>query len=144
MHVRPPFPAAADGPSLRRPAGLRFAALLGALAAIVAAFAAPGGAVAAELLMVEEDGCHWCARWDQEIGVIYHKTEEGRIAPLRRVDIAAPPADIRFASRLVYTPTFVLVVDGEEIGRIEGHPGEDFFWPLLGRLLGALPDGEGT
>ena len=38
-------------------------------------------------------------------------------------------------SPIRFTPTFVLVDDGREIGRIEGYPGEDFFWGLLERLL---------
>lgn len=94
---------------------------------------------AAELVMIEEPGCHWCARWNEEIGVVYHKTEEGRAAPLRRVEINNLPSDVTFASAPRYTPTFVLVDDGVEIGRIEGHPGDDFFWPLLNRLLERLP-----
>lgn len=94
---------------------------------------------AAELVMVEEQGCMWCERWNEEIGVVYHKTDEGAIAPLRRVDVHELPKEITFASRPHYTPTFVLVENGVEVGRIEGHPGDDFFWPLLNRLLDKLP-----
>jgi hypothetical protein len=36
-----------------------------------------------------------------------------------------------------FTPTFVLVADGREVGRITGYPGEDFFWGLLQRLIEA-------
>ena len=95
---------------------------------------------AAELVMVEETYCHWCERWNEEIGVVYDKTDEGERAPLRRVDISDPiPEDLTFKSRPNYTPTFILVDDGREVGRIEGYPGEDFFWPLLGQLLAKLP-----
>ena len=88
------------------------------------------------LVMAEEDGCHWCAKWDQEIGGEYPVTAEGRAAPLVRVGIHDNlPDAMTFADRLVYTPTFVLIQDGREIGRIEGYPGEDFFWPLLQRML---------
>jgi hypothetical protein len=38
-----------------------------------------------------------------------------------------------------YTPTFVLVDRGREIGRIVGYPGEDFFWELLAGLIKKLP-----
>lgn len=38
-----------------------------------------------------------------------------------------------------YTPTFVLIENGEELGRIEGYPGDAFFWGLLDRLLQKLP-----
>jgi hypothetical protein len=88
------------------------------------------------LVMVEEKGCIWCARWNEEISEIYPKTEEGAAAPLRRIDIHAKrPDDIVFARALSFTPTFVLVVDGQEASRIEGYPGEDFFWGLLGKML---------
>ena len=40
---------------------------------------------------------------------------------------------------IVYTPTFVLMDGGREIGRIVGYPGEDFFWSLLGELVQRLP-----
>jgi len=36
---------------------------------------------------------------------------------------------------VVFTPTFVLMGDGVEVGRMEGYAGEDFFWGLLGRML---------
>lgn len=97
-------------------------------------------AMAAELIMVEQPGCHWCARWNEEIAHIYPKSEEGRRAPLRRVELNALPQDVTFASRPVFTPTFVLIDEGRELGRIEGYPGEHFFWPLLAALLDAHPD----
>lgn len=96
---------------------------------------------AAELIMVEETYCEWCERWNEEIGVVYDKTPEGKRAPLRRVDQSdGMPADITFKSRASFTPTFILVEDGVEIGRIEGYPGEHFFWPMLGKLLKKLPN----
>jgi len=92
-------------------------------------------ALAAELVMVEQEGCYWCKKWNAEIGDIYPKTEEARRAPLRRVNLRALPDDITFTSRPIYTPTFVLVEDGQELGRLEGYPGADFFWPMLDALL---------
>lgn len=87
------------------------------------------------LLMAEEDGCYWCARWDAEISHIYPKTPEGRTAPLERFDIRGQTPGYEFAKRVTFTPTFLLIDDGREVGRIEGYPGEDFFWPLLGELF---------
>lgn len=90
---------------------------------------------AAELVMVEQVGCSWCARWNAEISDIYPKTAEGRQAPLRRVDLHDLPDDITFVSHPVFTPTFVLVQDGQELGRLEGYNGDEFFWFLLNKLL---------
>lgn len=87
-------------------------------------------------MMAEEPGCVWCARWHAEIGPIYDKTGEGAAAPLRRVDITDPiPADITLARTVTFTPTFVLLIDGTEVRRLEGYPGEDFFWGLVGQML---------
>jgi hypothetical protein len=101
---------------------------------LVLGFAAlPGWA--ADLVMVEQHGCHWCARWNAEIAEIYPRTDEGKRAPLHRVDLRNLPDDIAFSSRPVFTPTFVLVENGIELGRIEGYAGDEFFWFLLARLL---------
>ncbi len=105
------------------------------LIALVLAMA-PRTASAAELLMFEQPGCHWCERWDVEIAPIYPKTSEGQAAPLRRLDIHAPvPGDVILLRTAFYTPTFVLIRDGRELARLEGYPGEDFFWGLLEKML---------
>ncbi|MEO1544153.1 MAG: hypothetical protein AAFR75_09080 [Pseudomonadota bacterium] len=97
-------------------------------------------ASAAELIMFEEDGCEWCEKWNEEIGIVYDKTSEGRKAPLRRIDIHdTRPTDLRKITRINFTPTFVVVENGQEYGRILGHPGEDFFWPMLRKILAKLP-----
>lgn len=94
----------------------------------------------AELIMVEQRGCHWCAQWNEEIAPIYPKTDEGARAPLRRVQIGDLPDDVAFKSRPVFTPTFVLVHEGKELGRMEGYAGDEFFWFILNQLLDAHPD----
>jgi thioredoxin-related protein len=85
------------------------------------------------LIMVEDDGCVYCVRWHQEVGAAYTNSAEGRFAPLDRRRIRDP--DIAFLRNIRYTPTFVLVRGDEEIGRITGYPGADFFWQLLAELM---------
>lgn len=103
-------------------------------------FAIPAQAEMA-LVMVEEQGCIWCARWNAEIAPIYPKTPEGQSAPLRRIDITDPiPPDLKLKSAPHFTPTFILVENGSEVSRIEGYPGEDFFWGLLGVMLAQAKD----
>lgn len=106
------------------------------LAALVVTLSAlPGRAV--ELVMVEQVGCSYCARWNAEIGPIYPKTPEGAYAPLRRVDLRGEQMEaLRLKRRVNFTPTFILVDgDGQEMARLEGYPGEDFFWGLIERML---------
>lgn len=104
-------------------------------AVIVLACLPLGASAQTLLLMAEEDGCHWCKRWNEEIAHIYPKTLEGKTAPLQRYNLHTDTPDVAFAQRVHYTPTFILVEDGQEVGRIEGYPGEDFFWGLLAQLF---------
>lgn len=106
----------------------------------------PGAAMAdLRLVMVEQPGCVYCRAWDDEISAIYPRTDEGRRAPLVRIQLHAPlPEDMRFDRPAAFTPTFVLLQDGDEVGRIEGYPGEDFFWGLLARLLESHPPDAGS
>ncbi len=111
---------------------------------MLAAATAAVPARAAQLLMFESAICEWCELWHEEIGPAYGKTRYGRIAPLRRIDIDSPvPQPYRAVRGVVFTPTFVLWHQGREAGRIVGYPGEDFFWPMLERLLRKLPDRTG-
>lgn len=88
------------------------------------------------LMMVEQAGCAYCAAWHADIGPEYPKTDEGRTAPLLRQDLRADlPSGVTLSAPPVFTPTFILLKDGIETARIEGYPGEDFFWPLLGDML---------
>ncbi len=96
-------------------------------------------ALAVELIMVETPGCAYCLKWKSDVGAEeYSASAEGRFAPLRFVDLrAAPPDGVTFVRPVVFTPTFVLIENGAEIDRIEGYPGEDFFWGLLDMKLKA-------
>lgn len=108
---------------------------LGVVTALFMALIALGPVTAAELVMVEQTGCEWCERWNDEIAPAYPKTTEGKFAPLRRVDLRNMPPDLTTARRVNFTPTFLIVEDGQELTRLEGYPGADFFWPVLARML---------
>lgn len=115
------------------------------LLALLAALAWCSTASAAELVMFQRAGCPFCAQFDREIAPIYDKTDEGKVAPLRRVDIYAPiPSDLASINVERITPVFVLVDHGREIGRIRGYPGEDNFWGLLAGMIGDLPRTDGA
>ncbi len=120
---------------MRRLTQIIFTGLLGVFLSI--------GQVNAEvrLMMVEELGCPWCDRWKAEIGPIYPKTAEGRIAPLVKVMIHDPLADgITLKSPPIYTPTFILLNDGQEVGRIEGYQSDEFFWWFMETMIKQLPE----
>ena len=110
-----------------------FRSVLGGVAMVVL----PLQAGAVELVMVHQAGCQYCLRWTEEIGPIYPKTAKGRFAPLKRVELgSAEMDDLALERRVNFTPTFILVDDGgTEMARLEGYPGEDFFWGILEQIL---------
>jgi hypothetical protein len=109
---------------------------MGTVNAIIASVLLAGAASAdATLVMVEQSGCIYCGRWDAEIAPTWPKTDEGRRAPLRRVNLHDLPDDIDFRSKPRLTPTFLVVIDGVERARIEGYMGDEFFWHRVGGIL---------
>ncbi|MGE4611301.1 MAG: hypothetical protein AAED33_07905 [Paracoccaceae bacterium] len=119
---------------------MRYASLI--IVTLISMLALPAVAEV-RLMMVEEEGCPWCERWNRDVGGVYDITEEGKFAPLWRYHISDPvPEGITFASAPHYTPTFILLVDGTEVNRIEGYPGEAFFWGLLDMMLTSLKETE--
>ncbi|WP_349370361.1 thioredoxin family protein [Salinarimonas sp.] len=122
--------------------------VLTALAALAGAVALgrgmPARAGSVEMVMFRRAGCPWCHTWDREIGAIWPKSDIGSRHAMRMVDLDADPMpEIALDRPVRFTPTFVVAVDGAEIGRIEGYPGQDFFWGLMERLAaqaeGAAP-----
>jgi hypothetical protein len=79
----------------------------------------------AVLVMIGDPGCPYCARFEREAAPGYQASEDGQLAPLVRRD--RHDADIAFIPRVVYSPTFVMLVRGREIGRIIGYSGADLF-----------------
>ncbi|WP_037300388.1 hypothetical protein [Rubritepida flocculans] len=98
-------------------------------------------AAAASFVMLERHDCAWCRRWLREVGEsAWNLSDLGRRAPLRRVDVARGlPPDLGFIANWRFTPTFVLVAQGREIGRIIGYQADLFFWQQAEALFARLP-----
>lgn len=97
---------------------------------------------AAELLMFEQPGCPYCARFDAEIAPGYPDSAAGELAPLRRVDIHEDrTGGYEGLENAVFTPTFVLVDDeGNEVGRLTGYPGDRYFYGEIDPMIAKLPE----
>ena len=103
--------------------------------AMAASTAPPGTASGVQLIMIEDRGCPYCARWNKEVEVAYAASAEGHFAPLVRRPRNHP--DVKKFAKVIYSPTFIVVRDGVELGRIVGYPGADFFWGMLDQILTA-------
>ena len=118
-----------------------------ATALVVALVTLMPGALAADglrLLMVERPGCYYCVVFKRDVAPIYEKSEEGRVAPLVHYDLRHTlPEGITLNTRAHVTPTFILLdANGQELDRLTGYPGDDFFWPYVsGMITRAIEDG---
>lgn len=114
---------------------LRLLAIVGCILAT----SFPAAAQTAELVMFEAPGCPYCQRWKAEVGQGYPNSDEGKRAPLRIVPMAhAGSVRAMLALPVTASPTFVLMRNGKEVGRIVGYPGADFFWGLLAELISKM------
>jgi len=63
-------------------------------------------------------------------------TAMGKKAPLRRVDLHGKwPEDLSNIQIERFTPTFILVHDNQELGRLRGYPGDEHIWFLLEQMF---------
>ena len=82
-----------------------------------------------QLVMITSSHCPWCEAFEDDIGKGYDLTEEALIYPLRRHDFYdAMPDDLAHLTPATMTPTFIVIRDGAEVGRIIGYPGAELFW----------------
>ena len=82
-----------------------------------------------QLVMITSSHCPWCEAFEDDVGKGYDRTEEALIYPLRRHDFyQAMPDDLAHLTPATMTPTFIVMRDGVEVGRIVGYPGAELFW----------------
>ena len=82
-----------------------------------------------QLVMITSSHCPWCEAFEDDVGKGYDRTEEALVYPLRRHDFYQKmPDDLAHLTPATMTPTFIVVRDGVEVGRIVGYPGAELFW----------------
>ena len=81
------------------------------------------------LIMVTSDYCPSCQAWELDVGKVYDKSPYATTLPLTRVEIGSKmPGGVTFQKPVVGTPTFLIIHNGQEIGRQNGYIDEEMFW----------------
>lgn len=95
----------------------------------------------AELLYFYDKSCGACQKFDREVGIVYDKTREGKVAPITKVEYHVwrkqelkPFADA-LQQRVIGTPTFVMLHNGKEIDRLTGYSNDELFWLAMQHML---------
>lgn len=131
LAAAPRFPSLTKGNAVpnRRSAMLMLAATLFGTRAL----AAPKGL---SLIMVDREGCVYCARWKAEILPGYAGHATGKQLPLKIIPMDGPWPNGIVLDRAPYiSPTFLVMRDNVELARLEGYPGQAYFWSALETLL---------
>ena len=86
--------------------------------------------------MITDESCIVCQIWENEVGVIYPKTEVSKLFPIERIQYSELTDEFKVEVPNIFgTPTFVFLLDGSEIGRIEGYTDPEMFWWLVDDIL---------
>ena len=106
------------------------------LIALGLTFSIASMAEAAELVMIDSPACSYCQRFKRDILPSYAASALGKRAPLRSVNVWRRwPEDLRAVKPERFTPVFILVEHGREVGRMYGYKGKVDFWGRLEVLL---------
>ena len=94
-------------------------------------------AAATRLIMVTSEHCPYCQAWERDVGVVYDKSPYAAELPLSRVGIGGEmPENVAIEKPIVGTPTFLIILNGQEIDRQRGYvDAEMFFWWLSEHMV---------
>ena len=88
------------------------------------------------MLMITDKNCLYCIIWEKQIGKIYPKTDIAKKFPLQRIEVK------NFINYKKYdlkktniTPTFILIKNANEEGRIEGYTNPEMFWWQVDEII---------
>lgn len=89
-----------------------------------------------ELLVFEVADCVYCALFRRDVLPNYRRWQPARTVPIRFVDArSAGLMRARLAAPLTTVPTFVVMRDGREAGRISGYFGPAPFFQMITRII---------
>lgn len=89
-----------------------------------------------QLVVMETPDCIYCSIFRRDVLPSYQISERGKDMPVRFVDVNdVPKTGIELQSPIDILPTFVIVKDNREIGRIPGYMGPEDFFHSINYLL---------
>ena len=92
------------------------------------------------LLYVHSPDCGACIQFMAEAGGLYPKTREASLMPMSSVTLAAWQAGDHALAQcsiapVVVTPTYVQIIDCQEVDRITGYSSDELWWFSLKRMV---------
>lgn len=89
-----------------------------------------------ELVVMEAPGCIYCTLFRRDVLPSYAASERAKDVPVRFVDINDESADaLGLEGPVDVVPTFIVLRNNHEIGRIPGYLGPEFFFHSINYLI---------
>ncbi len=93
-----------------------------------------------ELIVMEAPGCTYCDIFRRDVLPSYQASERAKDVPIRFLDINdASPEELGLNSPVDIVPTFVVLKDHKEVGRIPGYVGPEYFFHSINHLISSAP-----
>ncbi|MCH9808358.1 MAG: thioredoxin family protein [Alphaproteobacteria bacterium] len=100
----------------------------------VATVAAPAANL--QLVVLEVPGCIYCGIFRRQLLPNYKASKQGRKVPVRFVDLNDPAlGEIGLTQPVGVVPTFVVLENNQEIGRIPGYVSHHDFFKAIDHIL---------
>lgn len=98
---------------------------------------------AAELLMIHAPYCGYCVAFLKEVAPGFNETFRGKALPLRVLDVSKSEnidwlkeqIRVKNIKGISGTPTFIIMHEGKERGRVVGYAGKEWFYPVLDQAV---------
>ncbi len=97
---------------------------------------ASAGAQAMDLIVFESPSCGTCKVFKREVLPIYAGSPAGKVFPLWVVEMG-DKVSFRLNEPVTFTPTFVWVDNGVEVGRFSGYFGKEKFFGIVNKAANA-------
>lgn len=98
--------------------------------------AEPALGPAAELIVIEVEGCTYCQVFRRDVLPAYMASPRSKEVPIRFVDYNEPAAaKLPLNGPVSIVPTFIMVKRNREVGRIPGYIGRAEFFRAVTRML---------
>ncbi len=93
---------------------------------------ASAAAQAMDLVVFESPTCGTCKLFKREVLPVYAQSPAGKVFPLWVVETSGK-VSFRLNQPVTFTPTFVWVDNGVEVGRFSGYFGKSQFFNIVNR-----------
>ncbi len=92
-----------------------------------------------QLVVMEAPGCIYCGLFRRDVLPSYQASARAKDVPVRFLDINdLEKANLELDSSVQIVPTFVLIQNNKEVGRIPGYVGPETFFHSINYLMSSV------